>query len=456
MRFRLGFALFTVILLASACNMPGPGEISLTPTEITSPTLASPSTDLPTPSAPPETDTPAPPTEVQETGTPTSEATPTAQPSPTPGGEPCLSAEAQTELQAGDFTSYPQSVLAFLNSGGTLEALDEGLYAAGVANQPLSAAAADFTGDGSRDVAVSIYDPDSTAMPPGGSLLIYTCESGEYRLAYEENSEEGWGAPGIRYLQDLNGDEAAELVAARPSCGANTCFEEVNILAWDGAAFENRLQGTTADLPYPDVRLEDSEGDGIYELVVLGSGFGSVGAGPQRTLIRVWVFDPQTEVWFPAGETLGESNYRIHVLHDAETSALVEAYDEALLLYGRVVQDTTLEDWMEPETERANLGSYALFKTALVYLIQGNQEFAGSTFEQQAEAYPTGATGHAYVELVEAFQEAYAVEESVVQGCAAAREFAAGRVEEILDPLGSIAFGYANRDFIPADICPWE
>jgi hypothetical protein len=29
-------------------------------------------------------------------------------------------------------------------------------------------------------------------------------------------------------------------------------------------------------------------------------------------------------------------------------------------------------------------------------------------------------------------------------------------VEEILDPLGSIAFGYANRDFIPADICPWE
>jgi hypothetical protein len=193
-----------------------------------------------------------------------------------------------------------------------------------------------------------------------------------------------------------------------------------------------------------------------YDLIVVGTGFGSVGAGPQRSLIRVWVFLPETETWIQAGETLGESNYRIHVLHDADRSVLFEAYEEALVLFGRVSQDTTLEDWNEPETERANLSAYALFKTAIVYLLQGNQEFAESTFAQLAEFYPEGETGHAYVELAEAFRQAYAADESVIQGCVAAQGLAQERAEEILDPLGSVAFGYANPDYTPEDICPWE
>lgn len=451
MRFRLGLALFTLTIIIAACNLAGPATDPVTPA-----TEAPPSPAISSPTAIPATDTPLPATELPATETPGPEPTLTEQPSPTPQGEPCLSPQPQVDLQAGGFTSYPQSVLDFLNAGGTLEALDQGLYAAGVANQPLSVVAADLTGDGSRDVAVSIYNPDSTAIPPGGSLLIYTCQSGQYQLAYEEHTEDVWGSPGIRYLQDMNGDEAAELVAARPTCGAHTCFEDITILAWDGASFENRLESTSTDLPYPDARLEDPEGDGIYDLIVVGSGFGSVGAGPQRSLTRSWVFIPETETWIPAGETLGESNNRIHVLQDAETSSLVEAYDEALLLYGRVIQDTTLEDWAEPETERANLAAYALFKTAVVYLLQGNQDFAQSTFDQQAEAFPEGTTGHAYVELAQVFQEAYAVDESVLQGCAAARQFAEGRAEEILEPLGSAAFGYANPDFAPEDICPWE
>jgi hypothetical protein len=451
MRFHLGLALFTLTFVIAACNLAGPAGLPVTP-----PAEVSPSPVIPTTTVPAATDTPPPATDLPATETPVPEVSPTLLPSPTPGGEPCLASQPQVSLQAGDFAGFPQSVLDFLNAGGSLEALDQGLYTAGVANQPLSVAAADLTGDGSRDVVVSIYNPDSIATPPGGRLLIYTCESGQYRLAYDEQTEDLWGAPGIRYLQDLDNDESAELVASRPTCGAHTCFEDITILVWDGSTFENRLEWTTTDLPYPDVRLEDPEGDGIYDLIVVGSGFGSVGAGPQRSLIRSWVYEPEMVSWIPAGETLGESNYRIHILHDAETSALVEAYDEALLLYGRVVQDSTLEDWTDPETERANLGAYALFKTAVVYLLQGNQEFAQSTFDQQEEAYPAGSTGHTYVEMAQTFQEAYAGEESVIRGCAAAQQFAGQHEEEILEPLGPAAFGYANPEYEPMDICPWE
>lgn len=456
MRFYASLALITLTLATAACNLAGPAGLPVTTEAGESPLAVTTLPEIPTATVPPATATPPPATALLATETPVPEASPTLPPSPTPGGEPCLPSQAQVSLQAGDFSSFPQSILDFLNAGGSLEALDQGLYTAGVANQPISVAAADLTGDGSRDVVVSIYNPDSVAIPPGGSLLIYTCASGQYRLSYEENTEDTWGAPGIRYLQDLNDDGSAELVAARPTCGAHTCFEDITILAWDGSTFENRLEGTTTDLPYPDVFLEDPEGDGNYDLIVVGSGIGSVGAGPQRSLMRSWVYDPETELWIPAGETLGESNYRIHVLHDAEMSALVGAYDEALLLYGRVVQDTTLEDWNAPDTERANLGAYALFKTGVVHLLQGNQEFAQSTFNQQAETYPAGTTGHAYVELAQVFQDAYAGDESVIQGCAAARQYASQHAEEILEPLGPTTFGYANPEFEPEDICPWE
>jgi len=86
--------------------------------------------------------------------------------------------------------------------------------------------AIDLTGDGKQDVAVSNLRSGLRSGPTWGKLLLFVCQEGVYRLLHHQASGEGSGAPGIRYLQDLNGDGIAELVVGSPTCGASTCFEE--------------------------------------------------------------------------------------------------------------------------------------------------------------------------------------------------------------------------------------
>jgi len=82
-------------------------------------------------------------------------------------------------------------------------------------------------------------------------------------------------------------------------------------------------------------------------------------------------------------------------------------------------------------------------------------DLAQTTFDRLFADYPPGAVGYPYAELARKFQEAYPAG-GIPNGCAAARQFAADHPQEILVPLGSAVFGYANPDYSPLDICPWE
>jgi hypothetical protein len=397
------------------------------------------------------------PTPSSRAGAPPPNETPTSLPSPRPdaSGPLCLPFKEGVSLAKVTFAETPQAILDFLNAGGSIAALDEALYQAYIANQPVAVGAIDLTGEGKQDVVVSIFDPASSLLPPGGKLLIYVCQEGVYRLLHHQASSQGMGAPGIRYLQDLNLDGRAELVTSSPTCGASTCFEEVQILGWTGTGFENLLSGSTVEIPAPVINVLEPQGDGIFELEIAGGGFGSVGAGPQRSLSTVWTYNPTTTRWQDPQERLESSNYRIHVLQDADQAALERQFEQALLDYGRVVDDASLIDWNEPEIERPNLSAYALFKIAVAHLLLAQPDLAQAAFDRQRADFPLGALGHAYVELASVFQEAYPAG-GLPNGCAAARKYAAEHPQEILVPLGSALFGYANPDYSPQDICPWE
>ena len=395
----------------------------------------------------------------QATDTP--EASPTGSPSTAVAEPPlstsvktgCVPERGQPELEAGDFDQYPQEIQDFLNSGGAPSDLDDALYDAGVANQPVAVETADMTGDGQEEVVVSIFDPASQVMPPAGTLLIYICQDEAYQLAYQQDSDRAQGAPGIRYLLDLNADQNADLVARAGSCGAHTCFEDVEVLAWDGEQFKNVFEGDTGEIPYPDIRITDANGDDIFDIEIAGSGIGSVGAGPQRNVVDIWKYDPSSGTWEFEEEALQDSNYRIHVLHDAERAAKGGDYATALDLYDRVVNDTSLEGWMDPETEKANLAAYALFKSGVIYTIEGQEAQASAAFEQLSDSFPEGVPQHAFVEMAEAFQQAYA-SDGLDAACSAAGNYASAHAGQILAPLGPEAFGYANPEFTSDNVCP--
>jgi hypothetical protein len=425
--------LFAILITACTSSLSTPD-----PTAIFSPI------ELPTSTAPA-----APALPVQESTapaalTPTAMVTGEAQPCP-PVGDPA-------PLPEGLFDSLPERVLAFLNGGGSLEALSEALYMTGVANLPEPTAAGDMDGDGWEELVVSVFDPDSSSLPPSGMLLIYTCRDGAYLLAYQEDTRPSEGAPGIRFLRDLNADGQAELVSSSATCGAHTCFERVQVIQWDGTGFRNHLEGDTADLPYPTVYLSPTDQEGLFDLQVSGSGFGSVGAGPQRNVTRIWSFNEGLQLWQISDFYQEPSNYRIHILHDAAAAAERGDYQQALMLYNRVLSDTTLEDWADPEQEQAWIKAFARYQMVAIYTLQDREAFANTVLEELKTAAPPGSQQVVYSDMAVAYIDGYQ-DGGAVEGCRIVQDYAALH-PGLLDPLGPQSFGYGNPPFTEEDLCP--
>ncbi|MCB9136526.1 MAG: hypothetical protein H6636_13960, partial [Anaerolineales bacterium] len=272
----------------------------------------------------------------------------------------CVAPRADALFSAGTMMDFPQAVLNFMNQGGTAETLAAGLQTLGFSNPFGPVAVADFTGDGYLDLAVSLMDPAALDQPPlPGVLEIFVCLNGAYFLAYDQPAEAGYTLGEHLWLwQDLNADGAAELVMSDALCGASTCFDNVKILVWDGNTFTNRLADRTDrtdDLPNPKVEVADLDGDRIFDLVVTAGGISSAAAGPPRGKIRTWTYDAAQGVWVFAKDTLAPSNFRIHLLHDADTAANQGNDAQALEWYDRVINDNSLLDFVDPETEQANL-----------------------------------------------------------------------------------------------------
>ena len=382
---------------------------------------------------------------------------PTLPPSPQPSlaAEPpqaCLPPGNPSPLVDGPFDIYPPEIFSFLNGGGSAKDLDQALYSLGIANLPVPVGVSDMTGDGIEDVVVSIFDPRSVLQPPAGLLLIYICDQQGYRLAYQEDTRPNQGAPGIRYLQDMNADGISDLVLSSASCGAHTCFERVQLISWEAGEFINRLVGETIDLPYPTIYLEPAQDSGIYDLHISGSGLGSVGAGPQRNITRVWTYEAGSLRWLVSSVVFEPSSYRIHVLHDANSAFKNGEFKEALLLYNRAISDSTLQDWSDPAGEQAWITSFARYQLVVLYTLQDQGTFANLTLDEMNASISPESQQHGYFEMATLFLEGFR-KGGVEEGCAAAIEYAAAHTE-LLEPLGPQVFGYGNPPITPEQVCP--
>lgn len=399
---------------------------------------------------------------------PTASPTPTEALSETPGATPVSSASTTPATPAPgacpvppgtseppELTGFPTlaaGVLAYLNGGGSLETLRQALEAESLfPSGSLGWALMDFTGDGLDDLAFPVIDRSSAAIPPTGGLFLYACAGRSYGLAYASPVSTETGAPIIHFAQDLNGDGLADLLIGYPICGAHTCLERIEVLTWTGATLQNRLTGTSQDLPTPGIDLVGPTDNGSYQIEVSASGVGSVGAGPFRPLTRTWSWDPQSGDFIVSNEIRETTNYRIHVLEDADQAASEGDYAAALDLYYRVITDDSLAGWVDPVTERANLTAYAMFREMLTRLLMNDLGDAQVDYGILQNSYPAGSTGNAYAAMAQAFWEKYVPTADVAAACAAARDFASAHASEVLDPL---YFGYSNPIYTASDVCP--
>ena len=420
-------ALFAATLFIGACTTAsvatenasiGPGAL-----EPTAPTLE----QVSAPTLPPATPMSAP-----ESGCPIPPGSP-----PLPG----LSASF----------SWASELQEYLNAGGLVEPL-----AQDIASQPAPQGTTagivrrDLTADGFEDLTIVLYG-DQQGTQRSGSILIFRCTKNRYRLAYSTAPGQNLGPPVLVTVRDLNADGLPELLYTRQSCGAHTCFKQVEILRWDRSAFMNLFEGRSDDLPSPSIEIAGPLNDGSYRIEITAQGISSVGAGPYRELTRQWLWSNELYKFVPAGEQLAPPSFRIHMLHDADAAASAGNLDAALLMYQRVREDGRLDDWVKGETGYAELAAFAAYRQMTLYTVIGRLDEAAQAVRFLQEANVEGNPGYGMRLLAESYWESFSEKQDLAAACASAQRFAEQHAAEVLEPL---LYGYANRIYTPADVCP--
>jgi hypothetical protein len=363
----------------------------------------------------------------------------------------CVDLSAHEPLPDVAYEEYPAAIMEYLNQGASPEELAVELIVRDLNPNEQPVWAEDLTGDGVRDVVVSIYN---LQIQPQGGMMIYTCVEGQYQLDYISLASQTEHAPEALVIQDLNADQLPDLVFTMTNCGAHTCFDDVEILSWIDGRFTELVEGSTTDLPNPSAQLTDYNRDGIYSLEVVGTAVASVGAGPQRDRTKIWEYDQADGLWKFASESLASSPFRIHLVHDADDAMLRGEYQIASLLFAQVVSEgDDLLDWLNPTEEESNLSAYAYYKQVVAAGFLAQIQQGADLLTEMEEEY--GGTGQvAYLQMAQAFWQAFTGSGSAEEGCNAAHQYAVLNQLAVLTPLSSETYGYANRDYGPTDICP--
>ncbi len=398
-------------------------------------------------------------------GTP--EPTPTPTPSPTPIPTPtvtptptrvpnCPAPNPDAAWVAPpDFGGYPAAISAFLNVGGTADALWTILTNASSINAQFGGVwSVDLTGDGDPETIASIFDPlgEVFGPVPTGMLLIYGCVERTAPLLYRDT---GPSMPQARRIGDLVGaGRGGQVATVHSECGAHTCFDTLDVLGWDGSGFAS-LMGERLQMPYPTYTLENLDPDPALEIRARSGQIASVGAGPQRTTVEIW--DWNGAQYVKVSLAIAPPEYRIHLVHDADDLLLSANITGAIALYNRVVADDSLKDWqvevgVAKPVDRANLTAYALYRIMIANARLGDVASAQTALDRLSADFPAGEPGREYQQLAQVFWSKYVEANDLSAACLAANRHANNDTDAI-DGLN--AFGYANRQYVAADMCPF-
>jgi hypothetical protein len=354
-------------------------------------------------------------------------------------------------IKPAAFSDFPAAIGAFLNAGGSVDVLAPQL---GSVDYAIGARAADFNGDGKLDVIAAVrVDQQPTGMGPAKTasilfqsgpaftaFLIFQCNNGVYDLAQTIAPESNpYRDLRIYEAQDMNNDGKAEALISFQSCGASTCFENLQIIAWNGGAYVNALSGTTEDLPYPT--FEWKFDNGLMSLSETGGSYGSVGAGPTRAHVRNWQYDAASGFWQIVSEKTLPSNYRIHVLLDADAAFEQGNAAEAIPLYRRVIDDMTLSDWADPRSEQINLAAYARFRLIVAYTALDQPDQAAQVLSELQAGIAPDAPEHVFVDMALIYLEN--------KNCAPVQSY----IDEH-NVISLLFFGYANPTYTAQELCP--
>ncbi len=309
----------------------------------------------------------------------------------------------------------------------------------------------DLNHDGKPDYVLSIPDPDSRLSPKSGLMLVYLCGEMQCSLVWKSASPEGTSAPTFERAQDLNSDGSTEILTGYTSCNAYSCSKLLHLYNWNGQSLENRMEGASSDLPNPVIEVRPRGGKPA--IWVTGSSVQSVSAGVQRSLTRVWVYSADTGRWQVAAEEKAPAVYRIHALQDAEAFFKQRLFDRAVPIFERIaINQPPYQDFLNSALEQEYINAYARFRLVMIAVLEGDKAAQDRWTAELRKYAETSAVNQAYLEAVSQFADQWAGQ-SPEKTCELLMQWGRRNLH-VLEELGAQRFGFTNREFLPADLCP--
>lgn len=341
----------------------------------------------------------------------------------------------------------PAAVRAALQQSGMQRSLDDWL-------------AVDLDGDLQDEWILVLYDPSLPGVPFGapGDLWIVNGEGVVFRYYTAPSSDiYDFIAPTLVDVADLSGDGLPDLITDAHLCGAHTCYGNYRVIGLTAEGLGDLVSrppvgegdaGNSINLSYPDVRVEDVDGDGTPELLVHGGTIGSAGAGVVRPHTEVWRWDGAAVTL--AETILDPTGYRHHILYEANDRMAAGDLDGALALYEAAINDPALRNdgfHHPPEQVYADISRFAAFRLILIDLLQGNGERAAGRLAWLQATHPDTAAAGAASLLMSGW--------TGPEGQAALCESIEAGLAGFENPTGTLAdMGYGNSSLSAADFCP--
>ncbi|MCE7985910.1 MAG: LysM peptidoglycan-binding domain-containing protein, partial [Caldilinea sp. CFX5] len=382
----------------------------------------------------------------EPTATETVTETPTALPTETaaPESTPTTAAPAAAQCPS-DFADYPTAILATLNENGGVDALQSFLTTCNAAS-PTPLVAQDLTGDGNADLVVIYPNPNISATQPVMDLLILNGSVDGYTVGHQARAESEVNLLGAL---DINSDGKNDVAWLETTCGADTCFDTIQIYSWDGQSWRP-WSAAKITMANAETKLEDQiEASQGLEIILTGGVYGNPAAGPQRS---------RTEIWGSVGGApytlvtrgFAPSNCLYHTVLDANSAfanGAADDFEEAEALYTQATSDTNLVACGQRENEVAELQSFSFYRLALIAAYRGQPDVAADLTGAIAAAYPDSI----YAKVSQTWLDAYQANGDMRAACAAVTSYAES------NPAASAVlgdYGFANPSFGAADICP--
>jgi hypothetical protein len=338
----------------------------------------------------------------------------------------------------------------------------------------------DINGDATAELIYVNY-----SLP---GLYVFACQDGSYTQFNLKNDYDFELGVEIREVSDINRNGVPEIVFLSDT----SAYLEIDIWEWSDTGFSilnprissiNSLRaydcrGVFSSSP---IRIEDTNGDGLFELILNQDipviVLDAVKGGPWRPETRTCGWNGVAFVLI--NRQFSQPKYRFQALQDADFAMAVGDFDSALALYQDVIFSDEL-DWWSPDrqshrivsifadligedavpepvyepAEYFHLAAYARFRIMVLHLLQGDESAAGVNYRSLQDGYPIGQHGRGFAELATEFWNEYQLSGSITAACEAAVQFAASK-PEMLDYLGGSHHGWQMKNYEPLDVCPF-